>query len=387
MFLELTEEQALIQKTAKDFSDSVLWPRAAERDQKGTFPKEELEKLAQMGLLTINVPSSLGGAEAGVVAYALALEQIARGDASVAVAMSVTNMVAELICEFGSDEQKKEIQHIASGKHLTGAFALSEPAAGSDPTAMTTIAKLDGDEYVINGTKQWITNGGHAGLIVVWAKTESGDTPAHEAITCFLIPGDTKGLSVARYEEKMGLHGSTTAQLILENVRVPKSAILGKTGGGFKMAMVALDGGRIGIAAQAVGVASRALECSVEYAKERKTFGKPIHKHQAVGNMIANMATSLEASKLMVMKAASMKAAWSNGGGVSFSKQAAMTKVYATESAQKICDTAIQIHGGYGYVKDFPVERLYRDVRVTTIYEGTSEIQRMVIARKLIAEA
>jgi alkylation response protein AidB-like acyl-CoA dehydrogenase len=373
-----SEEQLAVQQMARDFAERVLLPKAAGRDVSGEFPTSELRQLAQLGLLAINVPERLGGAEAGVVAYSLALQEVARADASVAVAMSVTNMVGELIAVYGApDQQRAWNPRLASGEMVAGAFALSEPGSGSDAGAMTTRAEKTATGWRISGTKQWITTGGEAGVMVVWAVTEPGQ--GHRGISAFIVPGHAIGLSVARLEDKMGLRGSSTAQLVFDGVEVGDDALLGARGKGFALAMVALDGGRIGISSQAIGIARGALEAAVRYAGERKTFGQPIIKHQAVGNMLADAATWLDAATLMALRAAHLKET-----GQPYSQQAAMAKLFSTEHAWKICDIALQVHGGYGYVRDFPVERNLRDVRVTRIYEGTSEIQRLVIARTLL---
>jgi alkylation response protein AidB-like acyl-CoA dehydrogenase len=378
MKFEPTEEQLLVQRTARDFAERVLAPKAAARDVSGEFPAAELRQLAELGLLGIAVPEELGGAGAGVVAYSLAMQELARADASVAVAVSVTNMIAELISTNGSPELAKAwVPRIVSGELVTGAFALSEPEAGSDPASIRTTATRVGATWRLSGTKQWITNGGHAGAVVVWAVTSPGG--GHKGITAFVVDGSAKGLSVARLEDKLGLHGSATAQLVLDGVEVGDDAILGAPGRGFALAMIALDGGRIGISSQAVGIARGALEAAIRYATERQTFGQPIIKHQAVGNMLADAATWLDAATLMTLRAAAAKELREP-----YSQLAAMAKLFSTEHAWKICDIALQVHGGYGYVRDFPVERALRDVRVTRIYEGTSEIQRIVIARNLL---
>jgi alkylation response protein AidB-like acyl-CoA dehydrogenase len=378
MDFELTEDQLLIQRTAREVTDRVLGPRAAARDLSGEFPVAELRELAGLGLLGIAVPEALGGSGAGAIAYSLAMQEIARGDAAVAVATSVTNMVAELIARQGSPELAGAwVPALVSGEHLCGSFALSEPEAGSDPAAMRTIAtRIDGG-WRLSGTKQWITSGGHSGCVVVWAVTDPG--AGHRGITAFVVPGKAPGLSVTRLEHKLGLHGSTTAQLVFDQVEVGDAAVLGSLGGGFALAMIALDGGRIGIASQAIGIATGAFEAALRYAGERRTFGEPIIKHQAVAMMLADAATWLDAARLMTLRAAFLKES-----GQPFSQQAAMAKLFASEHAWKVCDIALQVHGGYGYVRDFPVERALRDVRVTRIYEGTSEIQRLVIARNLL---
>jgi alkylation response protein AidB-like acyl-CoA dehydrogenase len=389
MDFQPSEEQLLVQRTARDFAERVLIPKAAERDQSGEFPELEMQELGKLGLLAISVPEELGGAGMGPVAYSLALQEIARGDASVAVAMSVTNMVGELIANNGTPAQREQWNpKLASGQLISGSFALSEPEAGSDPAALRTTATKTATGWVLNGTKQWITTGDHAGVIIVWAVTEPG--AGHKGISAFVVPGPgyassnpdvhpPKGLVVARLEDKLGLRASSTAQLVFDNVEVTDEAMLGPPGRGFALAMLALDGGRIGISSQAIGIARGALEAAVRYAGERQTFGQPIIKHQAVGNMLADAATWLDASTLMTLRAAYLKEI-----AQPFSQQAAMAKLFSTEHAWKICDIALQVHGGYGYVKDFPVERALRDVRVTRIYEGTSEIQRIVIARGLI---
>jgi alkylation response protein AidB-like acyl-CoA dehydrogenase len=373
-----TEEQLLTQRTARDFADRVLVPRAAARDVSGEFPFGELRELASLGLLGIAVPPVLGGAGAGIVAYSLAIQEIARGDASVAVATSVTNMVAELISDQGSVALAEAwVPRLVGGELVCGAFALSEPDAGSDPAALRTQATRTASGWRLSGTKQWITGGDHAGCIVLWAVTEPG--AGHRGITAFVVPGKAPGMAVARLEDKLGLRGSSTAQLVLDDVEIGDDAVLGAPGGGFALAMIALDGGRIGIASQAVGIARGALEAAVLYATARRAFGQPIIKHQAVAAMLADAATWLDASTLMIQRAAYLKET-----GQPFSQAAAMAKLFATEHAWKICDIALQVHGGYGYVRDFPVERALRDVRVTRIYEGTSEIQRLVIARNLL---
>ncbi len=378
MNLEPTEEQLLIQRTARDVAERLLMPKAAARDASGEFPTAELRELGKLGLLAIAMPEALGGAEAGIVAYSMAMQELARGDASVAVAVSVTNMVGELIWKNGTAAQQQRWNPgLASGELVAGAFALSEPEAGSDPAALRTTATKTANGWRISGTKQWITTGDHAGVMIVWAVTDP--SAGHKGISAYIVPGDAKGLSVARLEDKMGLRASSTAQLVFDGVDVGDDAILGAPGRGFALAMMALDGGRIGIASQAIGIARGALEAAIRYAGERVTFGQPIIRHQAIGSMLADAATWLDASTLMTLRAA-----YAKQEGQAFSQLAAMAKLFATEHAWKICDIALQVHGGYGYVRDFPVERALRDVRVTRIYEGTSEIQRIVIARNLL---
>jgi len=381
MRFEPSDEQEMAQRTARDYAQRVLVARAADRDRSGEFPEPELRELAGLGMLGIAVPEELGGAGAGVVAYALAMMELAAADPSVAVAVSVTNMVAELIARAGTEAQKREhVAKLVGGDYLCGAFALSEPSSASDPAAMTTTATRRGDRWVLRGAKQWITCGDRAGLMVLWASTEPGTR--HRGITAFLVRGGAPGLEVNRREEKLGLHGSSTVGLSLDGVELGDEDVLGEVGDGFKLAMNALDGGRIGIAAQALGVARMALDAAVAYAQERESFGVPIARHQAIGNMLADSATWLDAARLMVLRAA-----WRKEKGLPFGKEAAMAKLLATEKAFTIVDTALQIHGGLGYTRDVPIERGLRDVRVTRIYEGTSEIQRIVIARHILKEA
>ena len=376
MDFELSDSERMVQKTARDFATAKIAPRAAELDRTEAFPTDLLQGLAELGLLGVNVRSEYGGAEAGVVAYAVAMMEVARACASTAVAMAVTNMVAEVIQAFGNDAQRdRHLPAITSGQHVTGAFALSEPAVGSDPGAMTTRAERSGDGWVLNGEKQWITNGAYAGVTVVWARTGG---PGPKGISCFLVDKDTPGLGIGKPEDKLGLRGSNTVPLTFEDCRVPESALLGEEGMGFRIAMMALDGGRIGIGSQAVGIGTAALEAATEYAKDRHAFGKPIAAFQAIQWMLADSQTELEAARLLVLRAASLKQA-----KAPFTRQASMAKLFASEAAQRICNRAMQVHGGYGYTREFPVERYLRDVRVTTIYDGTSELQRLVIARDL----
>jgi alkylation response protein AidB-like acyl-CoA dehydrogenase len=375
-----TDEQRLIAGTAGEFARRVLLPRAAERDRRGEFPESELRELGRLGLLAVNVPASLGGSEAGVVAYSLAMEEIAAVDASVAVAMAVTNMVAEIVVRFGTDEQKaRHVPRLASGEYVAGAFALSEPQAGSDPSAMTTTATRTGRGFRLDGNKQWITSGDRAGLLVVWARTDPA--AGHKGISAFLVEKSAPGLTAGRHEDKLGLRGSTTVPLVLDGVEVGEDALLGGLGSGFKIAMAALDGGRIGIGSQAVGVGRAALEAALAYVKQRHQFGQALAAFQATQFKLADMATELDAARLLAHRAA-----WLKEQGVAFSRQAAMAKLYASEAAGRICDAAIQLHGGYGYTRDYPVERFGRDARVQRIYEGTSEIQRLVIARALLQD-
>jgi alkylation response protein AidB-like acyl-CoA dehydrogenase len=382
MDLSLTETQALVQKTARDYAERAILPEAAAIDREERFPKAILKGLAELGLMAVNVPEELGGAAAGAVSYALAMQEVARACASTAVTMAVTNMVGEVIAAFGSDEQKKAYNpRLASGEYAAGAFALSEPEAGSDPGGMRTTAKKEGSSWILDGQKQWITSGAHAGVMVVWARTGDREKlPGTRGISCFLVEGGTPGLKVGKPEDKMGLRGSNTVGLTFEGCRVPESALLGELNGGFKIAMMALDGGRIGISCQALGIARAAIEESVQYARDRKQFDKPIAEFQATQWKLADMQTELDAAHLLAMRAA-----WLKENKRPFSREASMAKVFSTEAANRIANKAVQIHGGYGYIREFAAERHLRDVRVTTIYEGTSEVQRIVIARNLLA--
>ncbi len=380
MDLELTETQLLVQKTARDFASRVIAPQAAATDETERFPREILRGLAELGLMAINVPPELGGSGAGVVAAALALQEIARACASTAVMTSVANMVGEAIARFGTPAQKeRHCPKLASGEYGMGSFALSEPDAGSDPGGMRTTARREGGEWVIDGAKQWITGGTHAGVYIVWARTAPPETGA-KGISCFLVEGGAKGLKVGRPEDKMGIRGSDTVALEFDGCRVPADALFGQENGGFKIAMMALDGGRIGISAQAIGIARAALAEATAYAKERKAFGVPIAEHQAIAWKLADMHTQIEAAHLL-----SMRAAWLKEQGHAFSQQASMSKLFASEMAVRVCNEAVQIHGGYGYVREYAAERHLRDARVTMIYEGTSEIQRLVIARGVLS--
>jgi len=380
MRLELTETQALVQNTARSFARERVAPGARDRDRNQTFPVELLREMAELGLLGVNVPAAYGGAEAGAVSYALAMMEVAEACASTAVAMAVTNMCAELITAFGTEEQKqRHVTRLVSGAAVAGAFALSEPQAGSDASALETRAERTKDGWVLNGSKQWITSGDRAGVMVVWAR--SGGSGAG-GLSAFIVEGGTKGLTVGRHEDKMGLRGSTTVPLQFEDCRLPANALLGPEGQGFKLAMMALDGGRIGIASQACGVARAALAATVRYTRERKAFGKSVSDFQAVRFMLANIQTELAAAELMTLRAADLKQS-----GRPFTREASMAKVFASEMANRAADKAVQLHGGYGYIDEFPVERYMRDARVQTIYEGTSEIQRLVIARELLKAA
>lgn len=374
MDFELTETQSMVRDTARAFSERVLRPRAAEFERAELVPAEVLKEMAGLGLMGVNVPEALGGAAAGAVSYALAMREIARGCAATAVTMAVTNMVAEVITAFGTEAQRTtHVPRLTGGEYVAGSFALSEPGAGSDPGAMRTTAVRRGDSWVINGEKQWITSGDRAGVFVVWARTGG---PGTSGLSALLVEGGTPGLKVGRREDKMGIRASSTVPLTFEDCVVPASALLGAEGGGFKIAMMALDGGRVGIGAQALGIGEGALDDARRYATERQQFGKAIGEFQAVQWMLADSHAELDAARWLVLRAA-----WLKESKRPFSQEAAMAKLTASETAWRVCNRAVQVHGGYGYTREFAVERRMRDARVTMIYEGTSEIQRLVIAR------
>lgn len=383
MQFELSETQKLIQQTAREFAERRIRPLAATIDRESRFPADILRELAGLGLWGVNIPEQLGGAGGGVVAYALAMMEVARACASTAVPMSVTNMVAEVLANFGTHEQRQRyVPRLCSGELLCGAFALSEAHAGSDPGSMRTTARRDARGWVINGEKMWISHGDRAGVVIVWARTgDAGTHPGTRGISCFIVEPGTKGFHVGKHEDKMGLRGSSTVSLLFEDCRVPANALLGELNKGFAIAMMALDGGRIGIASQAVGIATAALEQAVDYAKERKQFGQRIGDFQAIQWQLADSRTELDAARMLTLRAA-----WRKEHHLPFSTEASMAKVFASEAAVRICNRAVQIHGGCGFTKDMPVERHLRDCRVTTIYEGTSEIQRMVIARNVLRD-
>jgi alkylation response protein AidB-like acyl-CoA dehydrogenase len=375
--LELDDTQRMVRDTARAFAEKSLLPNAARFEREEKIPRDVLLELARLGLLSVNISAKYDGAEAGVVSYALAMMEIARGCASTAVTMAVTNMVGEVIQKFGTEPQRERyVRGLANGSLVAGSFALSETEAGSDPGSMRTTATRRGDRWVIQGSKQWITSADFAGVFVVWARTGG---PGTAGISVFLVPAGTPGLKVGKHEEKMGLRASSTCALSFEDCEVPEDALLGELHGGFRVAMMALDGGRIGIGAQACGIAGAALDEGVAYARDRKQFGKSIADFQAIQWMLADSRTELDAARLLVLRAAAMKDA-----DVPFAREAAMAKLYASEKAGLICDRMLQVHGGYGYTRDFAIERHVRDVRVSRIYEGTSEIQRTVIGRSVL---
>ncbi|MFH1351707.1 MAG: acyl-CoA dehydrogenase [Pseudomonadota bacterium] len=378
MAYQLTEEQKMIQALVRDFARAEILPTAAERDRTMTFPMEIVKKMGELGLMGMNVPPEYGGAGVDTVSYSLALQEVAYACASTAVIMSVHNSVAcGPIYLFGSDYLKETyLRPLAAGEKI-GSFALTEPGAGSDPAGQKSKAVKDGDTYIVNGTKMFITTGKNSDLTVVTAYTDRDKR--HGGISAFVVEKGTQGFYVGKEEDKMGLRASDTVELVFENCRVPEENLLGQEGDGFIIAMASLDGGRIGIASQSVGLAQACLDAAVNYAKERIQFGRPISQFQAIRWMIADMAIQIEAAKLLTFNAAAMK-----DRGEDFSTAASMAKVFASEMANKTAYQALQIHGGYGYIKEFPVERYYRDARVFTIYEGTSEIQRRVISNHVI---
>ena len=383
MDLTLTEEQQLIQDTAKQFAVNELQPAAAAVDQgldrEGFLAR--IRQLAELGFMGLNVRAEYGGSEAGAVAFSLAITEVARACASTAVTMSVTNMVGEVIQVVANDEQKQRyLPKLCSGEYTAGGFCLSEAGAGSDPAGMKTRAVKDGNEWVLNGTKMWITSAEYAGVFVVWAVTDP-DAPKGKGISCFLVEAQTPGITIAPAEKKMGQNASATNMVIFEDCRIPESALMGKLNDGFRIAVAELAGGRIGIASLALGVGQAAMDYARNYMTEREQFGAPIAAMQGPQWMLADAYTQLEASRLLIMNAAALKQS-----GSAFSKAASMAKLHATETANAVCYTAIQLMGGVGYTREYPLERYARDARVTAIYEGTSEIQRVIIARELLRE-
>lgn len=375
--MQFTEEQLLIQDMAKSFAQEQIRPFASEWDKHGTFPKDALSHMGQLGFMGMLIPEQWGGSDTGNLAYVLALEEVAAADGATSTIMSVHNSVGCVpILKFGTEEQKKRFLLPLAQGEMIGAFALTEPHTGSDAAAIKTRAVRDGDHYIINGAKQFITSGDNAGVIIVFAVTDP--SAGKKGISAFLVPRETPGYEVIRIEEKLGLHASDTCQIALTDVRVHKDLMLGQEGEGLKIALANLEGGRIGIAAQAVGLARAALEEATRYAKERLTFGKPIFEHQAIAFRLASMATEIEAARQLVHHAARLKEA-----GQPCLTEASMAKLFSSEMTERVCSAALQIFGGYGYLKDFPIERIYRDARICQIYEGTSDIQRLVIARSL----
>ena len=378
MKLNLSEEHLMIQKSARDFAQQELLPGVIERDENQKFPTEEIKKMGQMGFMGMMTSTKYGGGGMDTISYILAMEEISKIDASASVIMSVNN---SLVCwgieKYGTEEQKqKYLPKLTSGEQI-GAFCLSEPEAGSDATSQKTTAQETSKHYILNGTKNWITNGNSASVYLVIA--QSDPEKKHKGINAFIVERNWDGISIGPKENKLGIRGSDTHSVMFTDVKVPKENRIGDDGFGFKFAMQTLSGGRIGIAAQALGIASGAYELCLEYSKQRKAFGKPICQHQSVAFKLANMATDIETSRLLCLKAA-----WEKDNNLDYSLSGAMAKLFCAEKAMKITTEAVQIHGGYGYVKEYHVERLMRDAKITQIYEGTSEIQKIVISRSIL---
>src|SRR5687767_11165026 len=378
MYFQLSEEHLMIQKAARDFARTECLPGVIERDEKMQFPREQISKLADLGFLGMMVDTKYGGSGLDTISYVLAMEEISKIDASVSVCMSVNN---SLVCwgleTYGTEEQKqKYLKRLATGE-IIGAFCLSEPEAGSDATSQRTTAEDKGDHYLVNGTKNWITNGNSASVYIVITQTDA--EKRHKGINALIVEKGMPGFVVGKKEDKMGIRGSDTHSLMFTDVKVPKANRIGEEGFGFSFAMATLNGGRIGIAAQALGIAAGAYELALKYAKERKAFGKTLSEHQAIQFKLAEMATKIDAARLLVHQAA-----WLKDQKKDFVKAAAMAKLYASQIAQEVTTEAVQIHGGYGYVKEYHVERMMRDAKITQIYEGTTEIQKLVISRELL---
>ena len=378
MNFKLTEEHEMIRQAARDFAQTELLPGVIDRDEKQEFPKEQIKKLGELGFMGMMVDPKYGGAGMDTISYVLAMEELSKVDASTSVVVSVNN---SLVCwgieKFGSEEQKqKYLRPLATGEKI-GAFCLSEPEAGSDATSQQTTAIDMGDHYLLNGTKNWITNGSSASTYIVIAQTDV--EKGHRGINALIVEKGMPGFEVGIKENKLGIRGSDTHSLLFNDVKIPKENRIGEDGFGFKFAMKTLSGGRIGIAAQALGIASGAYELSLDYSKQRKAFGKPISEHQAIAFKLADMATEIDAARLLCLKSA-----WLKDQGLNFDKESAMEKLFASETAMKSATEAVQIHGGYGFVKEYHVERLMRDAKITQIYEGTSEIQKIIISRQLL---
>ncbi|WP_448549635.1 acyl-CoA dehydrogenase family protein [Thalassotalea fusca] len=382
MQISFTEEETMIQDTAKQFAESELKPNAQLVESEQGKPKflENVKALAELGFMGINIDSQYGGIEAGSVAFSLAITEIARGCASTAVTTSVTNMVAEVIQAVGNEQQKSHyLPKICTGEFLAGGFCLTESSAGSDPSAMKTRAVREGEHFVLNGSKIFITSAEYAGVFVVWAVTDP-QAPRGKGISCFLVDSNLPGITIGKAEEKMGQKASSTNEVTFDNCKVPASAMLGEENQGFKIAVAELAGGRIGIASLALGLGLEALDYAKDYIKERKQFGQPLANFQGLQWMLADRYTEMEAARLLIMQAATNK-----DNKLPFATAASMAKVFASEKANDACYTALQLLGGAGYIKEYPLERLARDVRITTIYEGTSEIQRVIIARDILS--
>ncbi|MBC8215123.1 MAG: acyl-CoA dehydrogenase [Candidatus Marinimicrobia bacterium] len=378
MNFDLTEEQELLQKTAREFGEEHLAPGVIERDDKGEMPKEQIKMMAELGFLGMMIPEEWNGAGMDAVSYVLAMEEISRADASAGVIMSVNNsLVCQIFMDWGNDFQReKYLKKLALGEWL-GAFSLSEPQSGSDASNMRTHAEKDGDDYVLNGTKNWVTNGISSDVVIIFAVTTKGI--GYKGVSAFIVEKGLPGFSIGKKEDKLGIRGSDTCELYFDECKVPAENLIGKEGDGFRIAMKTLNGGRIGIASQALGIAQASLDKSIEYAKERKQFGKPIGSFGAIQSKLANMAINVEASRLLILKAAKLK-----DEHKPYAKEAAMAKQFASQTAVDASRECVQIYGGYGYMQEYGVERLMRDAKITQIYEGTSEIQELVIARAIM---
>lgn len=376
----LTDEQKMMQEMVRKLAQNEIAPRAAEIDRTGEFPWENIKKMGELGLMGVPIPEEYGGAGYDFLSYIITIEEISRACASTGVILAVHTSVGTMpILYFGTEEQKRKyIPKLAAGEYI-GAFALTESHAGSDASNIATTARLEGDHYIVNGSKIFITNGGVADVYVTFVRT--GQEKGYKGVSCLLVDKDTPGFSIGKTEEKMGLHGSQTTELIFDNARVPKENLLGQEGEGFKVAMALLDGGRIGIGAQGLGIAQAAFDVAKAYAKERVQFGKPIAEFQAIQFMLADMATRIDCARMLVYRAARLKEM-----GLPHSKEASMAKMYATDTAMEVTTNAVQILGGYGYCREYPVERYMRDAKITQIYEGTNQIQRRVIAKHLLQD-
>ncbi len=381
MDFSLNEEQKLLRETIRQFAEKEIIPYVNDWEKESRFPREIIDKLAGFGLLGMTTPPEYGGCQTDFLSFILALEELSRGHAATCLTVSVhASLFVKAILAYGNEEQKKKYLPRAARGEIIGAFSLSEPGAGSDATNLQTKARREGDYYILNGTKSWVSTGSEADAFILFAVTSVD--PKGKRLSAFIVEKDFPGWRVSKLEDKMGLHCSPTAEIVLEDCRVPAANLLGPEGQGARMALYLLDGSRIGIAAQAVGLAQRALELAVRYAQEREAFGQKIAAFEAIQFMLADAATLTEASRLLTYRAANLL-----DHNLPYAKEAAMAKLMATEAANKVAYTALQIHGGYGYCREYPIERLYREARVMTIYEGTSEIQRLVIARHLLREA
>ncbi|MFZ5648235.1 MAG: acyl-CoA dehydrogenase [Bacillota bacterium] len=381
MPLYLTEEQKLMRDMVRRLAQNEIAPRAAHYDSTHEFPWENIKKMSDLGLMGVPIPEEWGGAGCDFLSYIITIEEISRACGSTGVILAVHTSVGTMpILLFGTEEQKAKYIPKLAGGEMIGAFALTEPGAGSDPAGLTTTARIEGDHYVVNGSKIFITNGGVSGVYITFVRTEPG-SKGYRGITCLVVEKDTPGFSIGKKEEKMGLNASQTTELIFDNALVPRENLLGVENDGFKVAMALLDGGRVGIAAQGLGIAQGAYDVALAHAKQRVQFGRTLIEHQAVGFMLADMATQIDAARMLVYRAARLK-----DMGLPHSKEAAMAKMYATDTAMTVTTNAVQILGGYGYCKEYPVERMMRDAKITQIYEGTNQIQRMVIAKNLMKE-